>query len=84
MTISHQFLQNGAALTRPFNETDNDGDGFVECEFVEEEWLGSFNVNGGLDCDDADGAVYPTATEVCDGQYNDCSNNYVEEFSSIR
>ena len=33
---------------------------------------------GGLDCDDYDDAVYPSAAEVCDGQYNDCSNNYVE------
>ena len=58
LTISHAFLQaNGNTLTRPFNETDNDGDGYVECEYIEETWLGSFNVVGGLDCDDADGAV---------------------------
>ena len=55
----------------------------IECEYIEETWLGSFNVVGGLDCDDADGAVYPTAVEVCDGQFNDCSNNYVENSAPV-
>ncbi|MCB9796316.1 MAG: hypothetical protein H6741_26780 [Alphaproteobacteria bacterium] len=35
---------------------DEDGDGYAACE----------------ECDDADRAVNPSATEVCDGQDNDC------------
>jgi len=77
-TVSHTFtLGNGSALTRPFDEMDNDGDGYVECTYQPAIWLGSFSVVGGLDCDDYDDAVYPTAQEVCDGQYNNCLNNYV-------
>ena len=39
---------------------DVDGDGFRDAAC------------GGLDCDDADAAVNPDATEICDGQDNDC------------
>jgi len=79
LDIEHMFeLSDGSSLTRPFNETDNDSDGFVECEYISASWLGSLSVVGGFDCDDYDDAVYPSADEVCDGQYNDCSNNYVE------
>ena len=79
LAIEHVFeLSDGSSLTRPFNETDNDSDGFVECEYISASWLGSLSVVGGFDCDDYDDAVYPSADEVCDGQYNDCSNNYVE------
>jgi len=52
----------------PAEETDDDGDGYVECA-----WLGSDSaVVGGDDCDDADAASNPGATEVCDGADNDC------------
>ena len=35
---------------------------------------GSFSVVGGSDCNDGDGYVYPSATEYCDGVFNDCEN----------
>ena len=57
LTIEHTFeISGGGALTRPFNETDNDSDGFVECEYVSAAWLGSLSVVGGIDCDDYDDA----------------------------
>ena len=70
-------MPNGSALTAPLNELDNDADGYVECtEFDQQTYRlggGSFSVKGGLDCDDNAKFVYPTATEHCDGIYNDCS-----------
>ena len=71
-------MPDGKSLKAPFPELDNDTDGYVECEFFEETWEGSLSVDGGLDCDDEDVSVYPSATEVCDGKYNDCTNNYDE------
>ena len=71
-------MPDGKSLKAPFPELDNDTDGYVECESFEETWEGSLSVDGGLDCDDEDVSVYPSATEVCDGQYNDCTNNYDE------
>ena len=70
----------------PADETDDDSDGYVECQteveilawnssqkqqIVEGEIQGLL---GGLDCDDNAKFVYPTATEYCDGIYNDCSS----------
>ena len=72
----YQFLQPNlsydVALNRPFNELDNDEDAYVDCE-ITGSWRGSLSVVGGDDCDDYDTTVYPNATEVCDGQYNDCT-----------
>ena len=77
-SFAYVFSSDGAQLNKPFVEIDNDGDGFVECtEFdlsTYRQGGGSFSVEGGLDCDDYDGYVYPAATEYCDGQYNDCEN----------
>ncbi|MCK6586562.1 MAG: hypothetical protein HUU21_32765 [Polyangiaceae bacterium] len=42
--------------TLPCELIDNDGDGATSCD----------------DCDDADSATYPGATEVCDGKDNNC------------
>lgn len=47
--------------------TDDDGDGVT----VEEG-----------DCDDTDDTVYPNASEICDGQDNDCDND-IDEDSDI-
>ena len=40
--------------TLPSNETDDDGDGYVECSIDSNGWTGSSAVLGGDDCDDAD------------------------------
>ena len=56
------------------DESDDDGDGYVECTLSSGHWMGSANIIGGDDCDDGDGTVYPLASELCDGQYNDCTN----------
>jgi len=52
---------------------DGDGDGFGDaavsqetCEDLE-GWVGESG-----DCDDAEAAIHPDATEVCDGEDNDC------------
>jgi hypothetical protein len=45
---------------------DNDGDGFAACE----------------ECDDANAANYPGATEVCDGADNDCDGT-VDEADAV-
>ena len=50
------------------SEVDDDGDGFVECT-----WVGTDPaITGGDDCDDNAVAVFPGATELCDGLDNDC------------
>jgi hypothetical protein len=57
------------------NETDDDGDGFVECTIDVGGWFGDGGVVGGDDCDDLSGhadSVFPGASEVCDGVINDC------------
>ena len=70
----HLFLKpDGTPLDAPMDETDHDGDGFVECEFFLETWNGNLGVIGGLDCDDVDATIYNGATEECDGQINDCN-----------
>jgi len=55
----------------PENETDDDGDGYVECS-----WIGTdTGIAGGDDCDDGDATSNPGATEVCDGADNDCDSD---------
>jgi hypothetical protein len=51
------------------DETDDDGDGYVECT----GWTGDSSLAGD-DCDDTDATSYPGATEVCDGSDNDCDS----------
>ena len=53
--------------TIPADETDNDGDTFVECE-------------ASADCDDADSAQFPGATEVCNAEDDDCDTVVDEGF----
>ncbi|MCB9688160.1 MAG: putative metal-binding motif-containing protein [Alphaproteobacteria bacterium] len=50
-------------------ETDDDGDGYVEC--APSGWRGASDVKGG-DCDDAHATAYPGSLEVCDGVDTDC------------
>ena len=59
----------------PTDETDDDQDGYVECVVDSDGWDGSAAVTGFEDCDDTDDTVYPTASELCDGQDNDCDGS---------
>ena len=63
--------------------TDTDGDGYgdpatatVSCDAPED------GVSGGGDCDDADPAVNPGATEVCNGVDDDCDGEIDESTAS--
>jgi MYXO-CTERM domain-containing protein len=66
----------------PANERDSDGDGQVECDRASTTpWLATTAAGaalpaptGGCDCDDLDDATYTGASEVCDGQYNECGS----------
>ena len=57
------------------DEYDNDGDGFVECEWDPETWQGSSLVRGGRDCNDVENEgvdIHPEADEICDDVDNNC------------
>ena len=57
----------------PSNETDDDSDGYVECQIdVNTGWVGDPAVIGGGDCDDTTDAISPTGVELCDGLANSC------------
>lgn len=57
----------------PASETDDDGDGYVECQIDLTGWQGSSSVVAGMDCDDSDASTYPSATEIWyDGQDQGC------------
>ena len=47
----------------PANETDNDGDGYVECILTPQAG-GSSQVDGGGDCLDSDATTYPAAASA--------------------
>ena len=50
------------------DETDDDGDGYVECAININGWDGSVSVVGGDDCDDTDFAsTTQVSDEDCDG-----------------
>jgi len=66
----------------PSTEVDNDGDGYVECAVDPGGWDGISSVVGGGDCNDADATVYPTATELCDGQINDCTTGALPDIEA--
>ena len=63
-----------SASSAPFDEVDDDNDKYVDCEVDLSVWLGSGLINAGEDCDDTDRYVYPSADELCDGQFNDCDD----------
>ena len=57
----------------PVNETDDDGDGYVECVANLNDWDG-VAIQGGNDCDDNDALQYPFGLELCDGIVNICGS----------
>jgi len=64
------------------NETDDDGDGYVECD----PWVGGDPaVTDGADCDDTNPTRYPGAPEINDGIDNQCPGDrgygLIDEFS---
>lgn len=62
---------NGSSI--PLTEIDNDSDGYVECNYNASTWVGDSAVIGGLDCNDNDDTVFPSAPELCDGKRNNCN-----------
>ena len=56
------------------DETDDDGDGYVECLIDSFGWQGDISVVGGGDCDDTQASVAPTGVELCDGLANLCGS----------
>jgi hypothetical protein len=74
--ICEGFATSCGAL--PADEVDNDDDGYVECTFAEAVNAGNWGntesppVIDDEDCDDAEPRTYPSATEWCDGEDNDC------------
>ena len=48
----------------PTDETDNDGDFYVECDIGSNIWAGSSAVISGGDCDDQNDLAYPLADET--------------------
>ena len=78
-----QFNDCSASLygsqSAPDDELDEDTDFYVECTGWDgSTWVGASTVVGGDDCDPSDDAVYPGATEQCDGRFNDCSDPDLE------
>ena len=65
--------QANACTVLPVNEIDSDADGWVECVIDAGGW-DTLPVKKGVDCDDTDGTVFPTAPELCDGQANACTS----------
>ena len=61
-------IPNVCGATLPSTETDDDGDGYVECS-VSTPWSG---IIGGGDCDDTTVNISPVATQLCDGIPNTC------------
>ena len=63
-------VDNTCLTTVPFDETDDDGDGYVECSVLQ-PWS---TVIGGDDCDDTNPTISPNTIELCDGIANVCTN----------
>ncbi|MDH3629225.1 MAG: putative metal-binding motif-containing protein, partial [Acidobacteriota bacterium] len=56
----------------PTDELDSDSDLYVACSTWADSQGDQPAILGGADCNNADGTSFPGATEVCDGNDNDC------------
>jgi hypothetical protein len=65
-------LDNDCDGTVPADEGDDDGDFHVECTLDADGWDGGGSIVAGDDCDDSDSDQNPSASEVCDGDDEDC------------
>ena len=62
---------------------DNDGDGFGTTSMGEFCISPPFSSEVSGDCDDTDDSIYPDATEVCNGQDEDCDGEVDEELEQF-
>ena len=74
-------IDNGV-LSVFYADTDGDGHGDAAVS-VEACSAPSGHVADATDCDDADGAINPSATEICDGQDNDCDGDIDDDDASL-
>ena len=61
-------------VTTYYPDTDNDGFGDPSAALAICVPPSSYTLNA-EDCDDSDGSIYPSATELCDGQVNACGTS---------
>ena len=73
-------LDNDCNTQLPADESDVDGDGYVECTIDNalSPWDGA-SIDGDDDCNDDDANSYPGATGLCDGIDNSCDNRAASE-----
>ena len=69
-------LDNDCDSNIPYDEIDNDQDGYVECSIAESGWNGNTSIINGLDCDDTNSTLSPIDEDgdgfsTCDGDCND-------------
>ncbi len=65
-------LDNDCSGSLPDDEVDDDGDGYVQCDFDGDAWYGDDGVVGGGECYEGEGEVHPGAPEYCNGDDDDC------------
>ena len=66
------MVDDGLTFTPYYNDTDGDGYGSWGQSYCQDPGAG-WSLSSG-DCNDSDTTVFPGATEICDGQDNDCNS----------
>ncbi len=72
------FVDNNCDGQLHITETDDDGDGYTECQTLNLSpgtSLQDLGLSGIGDCNDTLSQVYPSAAEICDGIDNDCDGD---------